>query len=232
MSRKDTIIITVLINLGLLAILFATAVIYDDDTITSNAPPEIRKSLSAVPSPLERKENKSSELAVVTPIEMPTDEVDNVLSGYVNNDGQDTLFEDVLSESKEELVADAQPLPQGDFIEVTIKRGDALEKLARANHTTVSAIMKENDLRSERLSVGQTLRIPLGKKKNSHETAADTPKKEVELAEKQYYVVKNGDSPWKIAKQFNVKFEDLLTLNGLDEEKARNLKIGDKIRIK
>jgi peptidoglycan endopeptidase LytF len=47
-----------------------------------------------------------------------------------------------------------------------------------------------------------------------------------------YYVVKSGDSPWKIAKQFNVKPEDILQLNHLDEEKARNLKIGDRIRIK
>ena len=44
--------------------------------------------------------------------------------------------------------------------------------------------------------------------------------------------MKKGDNPWKIAKQFNVRFEDLLKMNNLDEERARNMKIGDKIRVK
>lgn len=47
-----------------------------------------------------------------------------------------------------------------------------------------------------------------------------------------YYIVKGGDNPWKIAKQFQVNFDDILRLNNLDEEKARNMKIGDRIRVK
>jgi LysM repeat protein len=46
------------------------------------------------------------------------------------------------------------------------------------------------------------------------------------------YVVKQGDNPWKIAKQFHISFEKLLELNHLDEAKARNLKIGQTLRIK
>lgn len=48
----------------------------------------------------------------------------------------------------------------------------------------------------------------------------------------EFYTVQNGDSPWKIAKKCNIKVEDLLRLNNLDEEKARNLKIGQKLRIR
>jgi LysM repeat protein len=54
--------------------------------------------------------------------------------------------------------------------------------------------------------------------------------KAVEKAE--FYIVQSGDSPWKIAKKCNIKVEDLLRLNNLDEEKARNLKIGQKLRIR
>jgi len=46
------------------------------------------------------------------------------------------------------------------------------------------------------------------------------------------YVVCPGDNPWNIAKKFNISFEKLLKLNQLDEVKARNLKIGQTLRIR
>ena len=57
-------------------------------------------------------------------------------------------------------------------------------------------------------------------------------KKAPDTEESQYYVIKSGDSPWKVAKKLGIKYEDLLKLNNLTEEKAKNLKIGQKIRIK
>ena len=47
-----------------------------------------------------------------------------------------------------------------------------------------------------------------------------------------FYIVKAGDNPWKIAKKYHLSFEKLLQLNRLDEAKARNLKIGQKLRIR
>jgi LysM repeat protein len=47
-----------------------------------------------------------------------------------------------------------------------------------------------------------------------------------------YYTIKGGDNPWKIAKQYGVNVDDLLKLNGLNDERAKNLKPGDKIRVK
>lgn len=238
MSRKDTIVITVLINLGLLAILFATAVIYDDDK-TIDAHAEIQNSLSTTVSsnPVHYSDaNKSSDAILVT-AETPTDEMDHVLSDYVSSEGQDiSVFEESVYEpvapKEETKVASASNMPvDNHFVEITVKRGDALEKIARANNTTVSSIIKENNLRSERLTIGQVLRVPVGRKKTI-QPAEETVKSESDSSDKQYYIVKSGDSPWKIARQFNVKFEDLLTLNNLNEDKARNLKVGDKIRIK
>jgi LysM repeat protein len=47
-----------------------------------------------------------------------------------------------------------------------------------------------------------------------------------------YYTVKVGDNPWMIAMKHHLKLEELLKLNGLNEEKARKLKPGDRLRIK
>jgi LysM repeat protein len=47
-----------------------------------------------------------------------------------------------------------------------------------------------------------------------------------------FYTVKPGDNPWKIAKRFHLSFEKLLQLNHLDETKARNLKVGQQLKIK
>ena len=47
-----------------------------------------------------------------------------------------------------------------------------------------------------------------------------------------FYTIKPGDNPWKIAKKFHLSFEKLLQLNHLDEAKARNLKVGQQIRIR
>lgn len=230
MSRKDMIIITVLINLGLLAVLFAVAVVYDDGT-TTTAPAEVQKTLAqAYIAP--KSTNSETMRAIEIPVastEQSLDEMDHVLSSYVNGEGHEiSVFDDIQEPIllKDEMDDMGSAHLTGDFVEVTIKRGDALEKIARANNTTVSAIMKENNLRSEKLSVGQVLRVPVGKKKASKPSAG------AESSDRQYYIVKSGDSPWKIAKQFNVKFEDLLRLNNLDEDKARNLKIGDKLRVK
>ncbi len=46
-----------------------------------------------------------------------------------------------------------------------------------------------------------------------------------------YYTVQSGDNPWKIAKKYHISYEKLLELNKLDEAKAKNLKIGQKLLI-
>ncbi len=52
------------------------------------------------------------------------------------------------------------------------------------------------------------------------------------VPQEEWYVMKSGDNPWKVAKTHKIKFDDLLKLNGLNEERARNLKPGDRIRIR
>lgn len=45
------------------------------------------------------------------------------------------------------------------------------------------------------------------------------------------YIIKQGDNPWKIAKRYGISFEELIEMNSLDSKKAKNLKIGQQIRV-
>ncbi len=253
MTRKDTILIAVVINAGLLAILFTTAVIYDTDKVEQTefvTPAPEHKTISTEPSP-----------TLIAVASSTGDEVDNVLKYYsqpsssrssmtmdhsFENEAPEPIAVQPNEEEDGEFGQEHDLSDQDRFVEVRVKKGDVLEKIARANKTTVGAIKRANNLQNERLSIGQVLKIPLKqealttapqatytKKPEQKPEAKPEQKKQTESSsEAVYYVIKSGDNPWKVAKQFNVKYEDILRLNQLDEEKARNLKIGDRIRVK
>lgn len=244
MSRKDTILVAVIVNTVLLAILFATAIIYDV---------EVEQDASDFIAPV-------ADAQAPTPTEAPVslvavhsgeDEAEHVLKYYVQPSMQPVAVETSSEEvsvpepvavqtnaPEEEWVSQetTEPPAQESFVEITVKKGDVLEKLARANGTTVGAIKKANHLSNEKLSIGQVLKVPVkkGKVPSSQRTAKAKQEDKVEAngSEAVYYVIKSGDNPWKIAKQFNTNSEDILKLNQMDEERARNLKAGEKIRVK
>lgn len=250
MTRRDIIILAVLVNAGLLAILFLLAINSDDDKF--GEPIEMTPAIVALKgNEIEYNENPNSTVSEPT-----GDEVDTVLREfaaappfqqvieeeelfpYALLDHDDTTHSDSIQE--QELVV--EPQKNVKYVEVTVKKGDVLEKIARANGTTVSAIKEANQLKNERLNIGQVLRVPVSSIKKSDTVTTKTsqsvpaektaPSKTISNGEPHYYTIKNGDNPWKIAKQFGVKVEELLKLNGWNEEKARNLKVGDKIRIR
>lgn len=250
MSRRDTIIIALLVNAGLLALLFMLAVNDDDGTVSDR--PEI---LSAVVQPSAKPIATARAPTPVVPEKVVQDEVDSFLKELAAEDlSRPVLIDDegYFEMRQEEILpvaatARKQEEPRsidgGAFVEVTVKRGDALEKIARNNGTTVEAIKKANQMTTSKLSIGQVLKVPVGAKAVeeltqkpvqpvAQSTPKEPPKKPVGATEPQYYTIKSGDNPWKIAKQHNVKFDDLLRLNNLDEERAKNLKIGDKVRVK
>lgn len=251
MSRRDTIIIALLVNAGLLALLFMLAVNNDDEVVAEQS-----EMISTLVEPASRTQSQQRQVPVEISERNVNDEVDSFLRELATEDqNRSALAEDegFIELRLEEPKPIAKPVEQRQvkssddprYVEVTVKRGDALEKIARSNGTTVEAIKKANDLSSSKLSIGQVLKVPASTK-SSVETVEkvkptqpvaqtlpkDPPKKPIASADPQYYTIKSGDNPWKIAKQFNVKFEDLLRMNNLDEERARNLKIGDKVRVK
>ncbi|MCI5053017.1 MAG: LysM peptidoglycan-binding domain-containing protein [Simkaniaceae bacterium] len=97
--------------------------------------------------------------------------------------------------------------------EVIVKQGDVLGEIAKRHGTTVGELKKINQLTSTQLSVGQKLLVP--KEENVR-----------------YYTVKKNENPWTIAVKNNMKVEELLQLNGLDQAQAKRLRPGDQLKIK
>lgn len=227
MSRRDTIIIAVLINTGLLAVLFMMAMHTDLEQ-----PQDLDTSIAEVVDVETMEVATREEKPQIAYTQVATrDEIDQVLQNYsmttsapigITTTRQDNPNNITLPPSRNLLTKEDQ-----HFVEVTVKRGDYLEKIAKANRTTVSAIKRANDLTSARIDVGQVIRVPISNTPVKSESV-----KVVASADPQYYTMKSGDNPWKVAKQFHVGFGQLLKLNDLDEDKARSLKPGDVLRVK
>ncbi|MGL4539368.1 MAG: LysM peptidoglycan-binding domain-containing protein [Candidatus Rhabdochlamydia sp.] len=221
MSRKDTIIIAVLVNAGLLIILFASALkpsMHHDTCYQTMAP------LNPVVDISPKKE-------VVV---QKGDAVDHALEQFAKQHLSTNVEQPIAIQNSISIeeplkliqapVLEANTEKSTGYVEVAIKKGDVLEKIARQYHTTVHEIMQINQLNTSHLRIGQILKIP---SKSSPLTAS--PVLEIEA---QYYIVKKGDNPWTIAIKNHIKVEELLKLNEMSEEKARKLKPGDKLRIR
>lgn len=111
------------------------------------------------------------------------------------------------------------------YVSVVVKKGDFLERIAKANNTSVAKLMQINDLSSTQLKIGQVIKVPVA------ENIAKNPQVKVSNPD-DYYVVKEGDSPWGIALRNGIRLQDLLQMNDLDEQKARKLRPGDRLRIR
>jgi len=203
-SRRDTIIIASLMNVSLLALLFATSNKIEDKI-------EIKPAIALEAAPAAQKEAaEATEILAVQRPREPVDEIDQVLQEYA-------LKQKVVTTLPPKAAVAVAESPKEDLVDVTVKKGDKLTKIAKLHGVKVEEIMKENLLETPQLKIGQHLKIP---------------KKTAETQEPEYYVIKSGDNPWKIAKKQGLKYEELLRLNNMSEEKAKNLKIGQKIRIR
>ena len=101
----------------------------------------------------------------------------------------------------------------------TVKKGDTLYKIAQKYNTTVQEIIKLNNLANTNLTIGQIIRIP------------ETYTKEDAMILPNYinYIVKKGDSLYKIASQNNISIETLMKDNALTND---NLTIGQILKIR
>lgn len=236
MSRRDTIIVAVILNTGLLAILFMMAMTPGDSSIISEQP-EMTRAL-AVQQDDEFPKHESVAVQQPAPLVLvqdnSSDEVDTVLKDFAATLQADALVRaEIPKKAPKEVVAMKMESPpparewqqEQKYVEVTVKDGDILGRIAQANGTTVGAIKKANNLEHDRLKIGQVIRVPIGIKKEAQKSKPV----EVNLG---YYIIQSGDNPWKIAKKFSVSVKELLRLNDLDEARARNLKPGDRIRVR
>jgi len=246
MNRKDTIIVAVLINAGLLVVLFVSALKQDHPSLASKdqRPQAVEQLVSSA--------KKEATLAKSSP-----DQVDQLLAQYskkiVKEAPKEPVKEPLKEEKKPEAVVKQEPVtvkqdpvkPSPKAVEkepvkkevakkpsdhealmkVVVKKGDVLEKIAKIYGTTVGALMQENQLTDSRLQIGQVLVVP---KDKEHHAPAALP---VVALEEKFYIVKNGDNLWKIAIENHMKVEELLQLNQLTEKQAKALRPGDRLRI-
>ncbi len=95
----------------------------------------------------------------------------------------------------------------------TVVKGDNLYSIAKKFNTTQDAIMKLNNLSSNLLSIGQTLKIPTNDNSSTNY---------------QTYIVQKGDSLWSIAKKFSTTVDNIKKLNNLS---SNLLSIGQTLKI-
>lgn len=120
-----------------------------------------------------------------------------------------------------------EPTPSKEtFTTVIVKKGDFLERIAKANHTTVSVLMRLNDLSSTNLKIGQVIKVPVS------DRVPEENRKAKIASPDDFYTIQEGDSPWSIALRHGIRLEELLKMNDLDEQKARRLRPGDQLRIR
>jgi LysM repeat protein len=124
-----------------------------------------------------------------------------------------------------------------------VKKGDSLWKIAKAESVTVGELSRANNLtKTSTLKVGQKLTVPAAKaEKTSVATASVVPAlTDANSASAaaapaagtedsgNLYVVKSGDSLWKIARHKNISVAALRQANNLNSD---SLKVGQKLHI-
>lgn len=94
-----------------------------------------------------------------------------------------------------------------------VKSGDSLWSIAKKYNTTPQRLKELNKLNSNLLSVGQVLTVP---------------ELENEIIEDNVYIVKQGDTLYKVAQLYNINISDLINYNKLN---STTLSVGQRLLI-
>lgn len=135
------------------------------------------------------------------------------------------LSSDILTIGSRLLISEIEELPVTTY---KVVRGDTLYSIAQKYNTTINAIKELNNLTSNTISIGQELYIPTLDIPNVPIEPEFPPENDNIITDTDIYIVKRGDSLWKIAKDFNTTVEELINLNNLS---TINLQIGDQLLV-
>jgi LysM repeat protein len=91
-----------------------------------------------------------------------------------------------------------RPTPLDEAVHV-VRKGETLSEIGRQFGLTVEKLTRINDLSSNRIYVGQKLRL--------------------RTADRTVHVVENGDALWEIAKGYGISVDELKRLNGLNSDR-------------
>ena len=122
------------------------------------------------------------------------------------------LSSNLLSVGQILKIPTVQEIP-GNYIVYTVQKGDTLYKIANEYNLTVDDLIEYNNLSSTNLSIGQKLLIP---NEIINESEYDT------------YIVKAGDSLYRIAINYNTTVDNLMDINNLS---TNLLSIGQKLLV-
>jgi LysM repeat protein len=136
------------------------------------------------------------------------------------------------------VAASAAPTPAATARTYTVKRGDSLWKIAKAEGVSIGDLARANSLsKTTALKVGQKLQVPTKAEPVTAQasvvptSAADVTAPAAGAAtpmEGNVYIVKTGDSLWKIARSQNVTVAAIKQANSLTSD---SLKIGQKLHL-
>lgn len=228
MNRKDTILVAVLINAGVLVVLFTSAL--------KNKNTE-KMVIHEEPVALVQ-EAKIDNLSIMKDeidlaIEQAKKEQDAKQVASIAPSGSEIVFDQQPSQEIAKQLDPTAPQPSLTYVEFTVKKGDFLAKIAKRYNVAVEEIMKANNLKNSNLRIGQVLKIPQTSSENIAAVKAkiNSPSQDATVGQK-FYTIRSGDNPWTIAKKHNMKLDELLKMNNLTAEKAKQLKVGDKLKVK
>ena len=106
-----------------------------------------------------------------------------------------------------------------------VRPGDTLSTIARRHRTSVSSIMRANNLRkSNYIVAGKRLKIP---QRGAGAKPAIQTRKKVDL-KAAVHVVKRGDNLWIIARRYGTTTQKIQAVNGLN---STHLHIGQRLKI-
>lgn len=94
--------------------------------------------------------------------------------------------------------------PSSNYLDYVVKKGDSLYSIASKYNTSVSDIMKVNNLNTSLLNIGTVLKIPVQSSKIT-------------------YIVQSGDNLYSIARKYNTTIDSIRNKNNLT---SNNLSIG------
>jgi LysM repeat protein len=122
--------------------------------------------------------------------------------------------------------------------EYTVKRGDSLSKIANQYDTSVRAIKAANRLSSDLIRVGDKLVVPVSGSNvassgmsvttsDSISSSSTTPSFSTSGA--RTHTVKSGEYPGKIASQYGITTDELLSLNDITD--PRKIQVGKVLKV-
>ena len=136
--------------------------------------------------------------------------------GFLDSKGDDVEQLKSNAEKYANAVVDAilDYIGYGTGTNYTVQKGDSLWSIANKYKVSVEDLKNANNLTSNLLNVGQTLKIPTESKPVTGDYSV--------------YTVQKGDSLYNIAKKYNLSVEELIKYNNLS---STNLEIGQQLLI-